>query len=184
MNMCDTDPAPLLRAQNTCVYVTSHLIHSQQPRKVFFFEPRNFCPTTVFFDNLLFFWVWVQKGLGLCSGFRLRFQVDGFLILAQHKAQHAEQQSTKAKHRHRAKHKSKAQRQSTKAKHKGKAQRQSTKAKHNQSTAKHSKAQHSTKQKYDAKQLTIFNIVSRALQSKGLFKNHPKFDPPLLSFIF
>ena len=29
MNMCDTNPAALLRAQNTCVYVTSHLIHSQ-----------------------------------------------------------------------------------------------------------------------------------------------------------
>ena len=27
--MCDTDPAALLRAQNTCVYDTSHLIHSQ-----------------------------------------------------------------------------------------------------------------------------------------------------------
>ena len=27
--MCDTNPAALLRAQNTCVYVTSHLIHSQ-----------------------------------------------------------------------------------------------------------------------------------------------------------
>ena len=29
MNICDTNPAALLRAQNTCVYVTSHLIHSQ-----------------------------------------------------------------------------------------------------------------------------------------------------------
>ena len=29
MNMCDTNPGALLRAQNTCVYVTSHLIHSQ-----------------------------------------------------------------------------------------------------------------------------------------------------------
>ena len=29
MNMCDTNPAALLRAQNTCVYVTSHLKHSQ-----------------------------------------------------------------------------------------------------------------------------------------------------------
>ena len=29
MNMCDTNPAALLRAQNTCMYVTSHLIHSQ-----------------------------------------------------------------------------------------------------------------------------------------------------------
>ena len=29
MNMCETNPAALLRAQNTCVYVTSHLIHSQ-----------------------------------------------------------------------------------------------------------------------------------------------------------
>ena len=29
VNMCDTDPAALLRAQNTCVYVTSYLIHSQ-----------------------------------------------------------------------------------------------------------------------------------------------------------
>ena len=29
MNTCDTNPAALLRAQNTCVYVTSHLIHSQ-----------------------------------------------------------------------------------------------------------------------------------------------------------
>ena len=27
--MCDTNPAALLRAQNTCVYVSSHLIHSQ-----------------------------------------------------------------------------------------------------------------------------------------------------------
>ena len=30
MNMCDTNPAALLRAQITCVYVTFHLIHSQQ----------------------------------------------------------------------------------------------------------------------------------------------------------
>ena len=29
VNMCDMDPAALLRAQNTCVYVTSHLIHPQ-----------------------------------------------------------------------------------------------------------------------------------------------------------
>ena len=29
VNMSDTDPAALLRAQNTCVYDTSHLIHSQ-----------------------------------------------------------------------------------------------------------------------------------------------------------
>ena len=29
VNMRDTNPAALLRAQNTCVYVTSHLIHSQ-----------------------------------------------------------------------------------------------------------------------------------------------------------
>ena len=29
MTMCDTNPAALLRAQNTCVYVFSHLIHSQ-----------------------------------------------------------------------------------------------------------------------------------------------------------
>ena len=28
--MCDTNPAALLRAQNTCVYVSSHLIHPQQ----------------------------------------------------------------------------------------------------------------------------------------------------------
>ena len=34
VNMCDTDPAALLRAQNTCVYVTSHLIHSQQRFKI------------------------------------------------------------------------------------------------------------------------------------------------------
>ena len=27
--MCDTNPAALLRAQNTCVYVSSHLIRSQ-----------------------------------------------------------------------------------------------------------------------------------------------------------
>ena len=27
--MCDTNPAALLRAQNTCVYVTSHHIHPQ-----------------------------------------------------------------------------------------------------------------------------------------------------------
>ena len=27
--MCDTNPAALLRAQNTCVYVSSHLKHSQ-----------------------------------------------------------------------------------------------------------------------------------------------------------
>ena len=27
VNMCDTDPAALLRAQNMCVYVTTHLIH-------------------------------------------------------------------------------------------------------------------------------------------------------------
>ena len=27
--MCDTNPAALLRAQNTCVYVSSHLTHSQ-----------------------------------------------------------------------------------------------------------------------------------------------------------
>ena len=26
--MCDTDPAALLREQHTCVYVTTHLIHS------------------------------------------------------------------------------------------------------------------------------------------------------------
>ena len=30
MNMCNTNPAAFLRAQNTCVYVTSHLIHPQQ----------------------------------------------------------------------------------------------------------------------------------------------------------
>ena len=32
VDMCDTNPAALLRAQNTCLYVTSHLTHSQHGR--------------------------------------------------------------------------------------------------------------------------------------------------------
>ena len=44
MNMCDTNPAALLRAQNTCVYVSSHLIHSQ-----------HFCFFICFFFFFIFF---------------------------------------------------------------------------------------------------------------------------------
>ena len=46
-----------------------------QPRMVF--STQEFFPTTSFFLQLDVFWVWVQKGLGLCSGSRPRFQVDG-----------------------------------------------------------------------------------------------------------
>ena len=41
MNICDTDPAALLRAQNTCVYVTSHLIHSEHGSGAVIVAPRK-----------------------------------------------------------------------------------------------------------------------------------------------
>ena len=41
MNMCDTDPAAVLRAQNTCVYVTTDLIHSHHGSRAVIVAPRK-----------------------------------------------------------------------------------------------------------------------------------------------
>ena len=80
----------------------------------------------------MFFVAWVQKGLGLCSGFRPRFQVDGPLIQAKHTAKHkaqAQKHSTKIKAQSTAqstaKHKAKKAKDSAAQ---SKAQQQSTKA--------------------------------------------------------
>ena len=50
--MCDTNLAALLRAQNTCVYVTHHLIRSQQ---VFSFFLKN--GVQFFFNGVQFFFL-------------------------------------------------------------------------------------------------------------------------------
>ena len=55
MNMCDTNPAALLRAQNTCLYVSSHLIHSQHFVFGLFFGIFSWIFLKVFLDFLKFF---------------------------------------------------------------------------------------------------------------------------------
>ena len=56
VNKSDTDPAALLRAQNRCVYVTSHLIHSQQR-----------CPKIGRIKTLLCFFLQNQPCVIMCT---------------------------------------------------------------------------------------------------------------------